>query len=91
MPNRRDLLKNAGAVSATFVLESLPWFEPGKPLRNWMLHETDFYDEVTEIWGRRWGAEGLGTLREVLVSRRNASLRSGSVAFGSPWMPTDVG
>src|SRR6266508_3403638 len=51
------------------VLESLPWFEPGKPLRNWMLHQTDFYDEVEEIWGRRWGAEGLGALREVLVSR----------------------
>src|SRR5581483_530772 len=51
------------------LLESLPWFEPGKPLRNWMLHETDFYDEVEQIWGRRWGAEGLGTLREVLVSR----------------------
>ena len=51
------------------VLETLPWFEPGKPLRNHMLHETDFYDEVEQIWGRRWGAEGIGTLREVLVSR----------------------
>ena len=51
------------------VLESLPWFESGKPLRNWMLHETDFYDEVEQVWGRRWGAEGIGRLREVLVSR----------------------
>ena len=51
------------------LLETLPWFEPGKPLRNWMLHETDFYDEVEQIWGKRWGAEGIGTLREVLVSR----------------------
>src|SRR3954451_22488335 len=51
------------------VLETLPWFEPGKPLRNYMLHETDFYDEVEQIWGRPWGAEGIGTLREVLVSR----------------------
>src|SRR5262249_31869230 len=51
------------------VLETLRWFEPGKPLRNYMLHETDFYDEVEQIWGRRWGAEGIGTLREVLVSR----------------------
>jgi N-dimethylarginine dimethylaminohydrolase len=51
------------------VLATLPWFEHGKPLRNWMLHETDFYDEVEQIWGRRWGAEGIGTLREVLVSR----------------------
>jgi N-dimethylarginine dimethylaminohydrolase len=51
------------------VLAELPWFEPGKPLHNWMLAETDFYDEVGEIWGRRWGAEGIGRLREVLVSR----------------------
>jgi N-dimethylarginine dimethylaminohydrolase len=51
------------------VLEELPWFDAGQPLHNWMLHETDFYDEVEQIWGRRWGAEGIGKLREVLVSR----------------------
>jgi N-dimethylarginine dimethylaminohydrolase len=51
------------------LLQTLPWFEPGKPLKNWMLHETDFYDEVEQIWGTRWGAEGIGKLREVLVSR----------------------
>ena len=51
------------------LLQKLPWFERGKPLRNWMLHETDFYDEVEKIWGRKWGAEGIGRLREVLVSR----------------------
>ena len=51
------------------VVERLPWFESGKPLHNWLLHETDFYDEVDQIWGRRWGAEGIGRLREVLVSR----------------------
>jgi N-dimethylarginine dimethylaminohydrolase len=55
------------------VLEEVPWFETGKPLRNYMLHETDFYDEVEEIWGRRWGAEGIGRLREVLVSRPTAN------------------
>ncbi|HST25599.1 MAG TPA: hypothetical protein VLJ76_06380, partial [Gaiellaceae bacterium] len=51
------------------LLGETPWFEAGKPLRNYMLHETDFYDEVEQIWGRRWGAEGIGKLREVLVSR----------------------
>lgn len=51
------------------LLKTLPWFESGKPLKNWMLHETDFYDEVDRIWGRKWGAEGIGKLREVLVSR----------------------
>jgi N-dimethylarginine dimethylaminohydrolase len=51
------------------VLDQLPWFDQGQPLHNWTLHETDFYDEVEQIWGRRWGAEGIGRLREVLVSR----------------------
>jgi N-dimethylarginine dimethylaminohydrolase len=59
----------AATHDETAVLEQLPWFESGKPLRNWLLHETDFYDEVEQIWGRRWGAEGIGTLREVVVSR----------------------
>ena len=51
------------------VLEKLPWFESGKPLHNWMLHEIDFYDEAEQIWGQKWGAEGIGKLLEVLVSR----------------------
>ena len=61
--------RSAASHDEREVLETLPWFEPGKPLRNYMLHETDFYDEVEQIWGRPWGAEGIGTLREVLVSR----------------------
>jgi N-dimethylarginine dimethylaminohydrolase len=51
------------------VLQSLPWFEGGKPTKNWLLHDTDFYDEVDKIWGKKWGAEGIGRLREVLVSK----------------------
>ncbi|HKW04691.1 MAG TPA: arginine deiminase family protein [Nitrososphaerales archaeon] len=51
------------------TLGKLPWFDSGKPLRNWMLHEIDFYDEVEKIWGKKWGAEGIGRLKEVLVSR----------------------
>src|SRR5579859_5793460 len=50
------------------VLEQLPWFEHDQPLHNWMLHETDFYDEVEQIWGRRWGAEGMGMLWLLMVS-----------------------
>jgi len=59
----------AASHDETAALESQPWFDPGQPLHNWKLHETDFYDEVEAIWGRRWGAEGIGRLREVLVSR----------------------
>src|SRR4051794_39407529 len=80
------------------LLEELPWFEPGKPLRNYMLHETDFYDEVEQVWGRPWGAEGIGTLREVLVSRpteneiRPSTPRSGSTTTPRPpATPTSAG
>jgi N-dimethylarginine dimethylaminohydrolase len=51
------------------LLKKLPWFESGKPLRNWILHEIDLYDEIESIWGKKWGAEGIGRLKEVLVSR----------------------
>ncbi len=61
--------RSAATHDEAAVLSSLPWFEPGKPLRNYMLHETDLYDEVEQVWGRRWGAEGIGRLREVVVSR----------------------
>ena len=61
--------RSAASHDEREVIETLPWFEPGKPLRNYMLHETDFYDEVEQVWGQRWGAEGIGRLREVLVSR----------------------
>src|SRR3954471_12534554 len=59
----------AGEHDGQAVGEQLRWFAAGQPLHNWMLHDTDFYDEVEQIWGRRWGAEGIGRLREVLVSR----------------------
>src|SRR5437870_1962690 len=51
------------------VRAPLPWFRPGTPRRSERRHEADFSDEVERSWGRRWGAEGIGTLREVLVSR----------------------
>jgi N-dimethylarginine dimethylaminohydrolase len=63
----------AGTHDEQAVLDSLPWYEPGKPSHNWMLHEIDFHDEVEQIWGRPWGAEGIGRLREVLVSRPTAN------------------
>jgi N-dimethylarginine dimethylaminohydrolase len=62
------------------VLEQLPWYEHGQPLHNWMLHETDFYDEVEQVWGKRWGAEGIGKLREVLVSRPTENETRGEYA-----------
>jgi N-dimethylarginine dimethylaminohydrolase len=66
LPYYSPKTKNHNELSS---LKKLPWFEEGKPLHNWMLHDIDFYSEVENIWGKKWGAEGLGRLREVLVSR----------------------
>ncbi len=55
------------------VLESRPCFESGRATRNWKLHEIDFDDQVEQIWGSRWGAESIGPLGEVLVSRPTAN------------------
>jgi hypothetical protein len=41
--------RSAASHDERELLETVPWFEPGKPLRNYMLHETDFYDEVEQI------------------------------------------
>ena len=30
-----------------------PFFESGKPMKNWMLHDIDNYDEVEGIWGEK--------------------------------------
>ena len=30
--------------------------------------EVDYLDEVERIWGKRWGAQGIGRLREVAMS-----------------------
>src|ERR1700694_3861929 len=58
------------------VLEALPWFESGKPLKNWLLHETDFYDEVEQIWA---GGGGLRASARCVrcSSRGQARTRSG--------------
>ena len=39
-------LRPAAEHDEQALLAETPWFEPGKPLRNDFLHETDFYDEV---------------------------------------------
>src|SRR3954471_19388364 len=58
------------------VLETLPWFESGKPLRNYMLHETDLYDEVEQVWGRPWGQRASGRCARC-SSRARRRTRSG--------------
>ncbi|MFP3928335.1 MAG: hypothetical protein ACLFUP_05465, partial [Desulfobacteraceae bacterium] len=51
-------------------LEDFPVYEPQKPPRWYRYHrEVGFLDELEKIWGKRWGAQGIGRLREVAVVR----------------------
>ena len=48
-------------------LATLPWFETGRPCRTDIFHERDFYKEQEALWGR-WGAQGIGQLRKVMLT-----------------------
>jgi N-dimethylarginine dimethylaminohydrolase len=49
-------------------LSDFPYYEPNKPPQYYRYHaEISFLDEVEAITGKRWGAQGIGKLREVVV------------------------
>lgn len=52
-----------------FRIEDIPFYEPGKPPRHDLWGKLDFSDEEERLFGRKWGAQGIGKLREVLVCR----------------------
>lgn len=50
-------------------LQRFPGYLPGSVPQYADYHaEVDFLDEIEAIWGRRWGAQGIGRLREVAMS-----------------------
>jgi len=51
-------------------LTDFPFYEPNKPPQYYKYHsEVSYLDELERIWGKRWGAQGIGKLREVVVVR----------------------
>jgi arginine deiminase len=51
-------------------LTNFPYYEKGKVPQYHRYHtEVDFLDELELIWGRPWGAQGIGRLREVAMIR----------------------
>ncbi len=51
-------------------LTDFPFYEPNKPPQYYKYHkEVSYLDELERIWGKRWGAQGIGKLREVVVIR----------------------
>ena len=54
---------------ANFDFDTIPAYRPGSPPQYLNYHEeTDFLDEIEGIWGQRWGAQGIGRLRQVAMS-----------------------
>jgi N-dimethylarginine dimethylaminohydrolase len=46
----------------------LPYYEPGKVPQYHRYHaEVSYLDELPLIWGKNWGAQGIGRLREVAM------------------------
>ncbi|MEM4315906.1 MAG: arginine deiminase family protein [Nitrososphaerota archaeon] len=51
-------------------LSNFPFYEPRIPPKYYEYHEkVDFLDELEKIWGKQWGAQGIGKLREVGMIR----------------------
>ena len=51
-------------------LERFPFYEEGKVPQYHKYHAgVSFLDEIELIWGKRWGAQGIGRLREVAMVR----------------------
>ncbi len=51
-----------------YPLESYPDYAPGKPPQHLgKFHDASFLDEVELIWGRKWGSQGIGRLRDVVL------------------------
>ena len=49
-------------------MRNFPFYEEGKVPQYQRYHaEVSFLDELPLIWGKRWGAQGIGRLREVAM------------------------
>lgn len=55
-------------TGAEHSLRDFPYYEAGKVPQYHRYHqEISYLDELERIWGKRWGAQGIGRLREVAM------------------------
>ncbi len=52
-----------------YPLENYPDYEPGKAPNTEIIEQIDYLDEVERIWGKNWGAQGIGKLRAVALAK----------------------
>ncbi len=50
-----------------YPIEDYPDYVPDKPPQLDALHRIGYLDELERIWGKRWGSQGIGRLREVAL------------------------
>ena len=69
MTNSANLSSVRGAANSS-KLDSFPFYEEGKVPQYHKYHANISYlDELELIWGKHWGAQGIGRLREVAMVR----------------------
>jgi N-dimethylarginine dimethylaminohydrolase len=54
--------------SGTFTLDHMPGYKPGEPPSIDTWHNTDYLDIYPKVWGRECGKNGIGKLREVVLT-----------------------
>ncbi|MBI4284640.1 MAG: hypothetical protein HY670_01910 [Chloroflexi bacterium] len=65
--------------------EDLPLCDPPGVPRLDLWHRVHYLDELELTWGKKWGASGLGKLREVVVSRpTERDMNVSPIISGSP-------
>lgn len=50
-------------------VEDVPFYEPGRPPRADLWHRVNYLDEYDLTYGKKWGASGIGRIREMAVVR----------------------
>jgi N-dimethylarginine dimethylaminohydrolase len=48
-------------------IQKAPGITLGQPPRTWEYQEVDYKDELEQTWGRKWGSQGIGKLREIVL------------------------
>lgn len=61
-PSPRESMEN-------YDLRNYPDYSPGKPPQTDILHGISYLDEMERTWGKKWGCQGIGRLREVALSK----------------------
>jgi N-dimethylarginine dimethylaminohydrolase len=60
--------RDYGGKIEDYPLTEYPDYESGKPPRTEVLQEIGYLDEYERVWGKSWGAQGIGKLREVALT-----------------------